>query len=526
MNRFVGLLITILFSFSLQAEVCLPPLPGLSSTEQLTSQVTQIAEKECTKQVDDNYMDMVTGCLSGGKKSAMGLIQGFIELVKLLLVDAPTWLWNEASDKIKELINGDLNPIEMSMKIARLNLTSQSGIWDTAKKYWDEFVNFSKELKNTLVAEIKGFPCLPLNRQSEIICKGVSDVFLFVFSPTKFVQGAKWGLSTAKALKNFVHETKAVQGLENANLATRLDRASQSLKGASKSPPLLTIGTSELREQVLPDGSRVLQFTKDMVDKDGVVHRITRDVPVDAKTLAIDSNSVIGKEILNEMVKTKAGNGSLIFVDVNHLGKTNYFAGGTQAGDQYLTQVGEALRRNLRPGDMVFKNGGDELVVVLGSNNPQIIKDISQRMINSVDANPEIRHIFRGEVKSSAQKYKAINKSSSLDELPEPIVKSLSAEELNLAKADFTKFKSTKLREVQGELTDQATYRGSISIGSSIIKNNEELTSVLARAESQASKVKTEYKYRMGHDVSKYNVDPVELVGVRRWSPPVALFPE
>lgn len=526
MSKFISLLMTLLFTFSIHAEVCLEPLAGMSLTEQLSSNVTQIAEKECSKKVDDSYMDMVTGCLSGGKNSALGFIQGFIELVKILLVDAPTWLWNEASDQIKELLDGDLNPIEMSMSIARLNLTSQSGIWDTAKKYWDEFVKFSKELKNSLVSEIKGFPCLPLHRQSEIICKGVSDVFLFVFSPAKFVQGAKWGLNTSRALKNFVQETKAIQGMENANLASRLDLAAKSLKGTNKTPPLLTIGNSELREEILPDGSRVLQYTKDMVDKNGVVHKVTRDVPVDAKTLAIDSNSVIGKEILSSLVKDKAGTGGLIFVDVNHLGKTNYFAGGTQAGDQYLTQVGESLRKNLRPGDMVFKNGGDELVVVLGSNNPQVIKDISQRMINTVDTNSEVRHIFRQEVKTSVQKFKDLKKSESLDDLTGPLKNSLSNADLELALSDFTKFKAVKLKEIQNEYVDQATYRGSISIGSSIIKHDEDLSSTLARAESLATKVKTEYKMRMGHDVSKYNADPVQLEGVRRWSPPVALMPE
>jgi len=94
---------TLLFTFSVHAEVCLEPLAGMPLTEQLSSNVTQIAEKECSKKIDDNYMDMVTGCLSGGKNSALGFIQGFIELVKLLLVEAPAWLWNEASDKIEEL---------------------------------------------------------------------------------------------------------------------------------------------------------------------------------------------------------------------------------------------------------------------------------------------------------------------------------------------------------------------------------------------------------------------------------------
>lgn len=526
MNNIILILLLSLISFNLQAsEDCLEDLIPTGST-QLTKQVTAISEASCSKKLDDSFTDLITGCLNGGKKAGIGFVQGFVELVKMLLIEAPSAAWKEAKEQIDKLLAGDLNPVEMSLRIARLNLSSQSDLWKKAREYWDNFIAFSKDLKNQLVKEIKGFPCLPLYKQSEIVCQGVTNIFLFTVSPAKFVQGARWGVNTARAMKNFITETKAIQGLEKSSLATRLQQATMALKESHHAKkPLLMLKNAELHQVELPDGTIVLRYTKNVVDKKGVLQRVTQDVPVDAKTLAIDANSTIGKEILNTMVKEKAGKGGLIFVDVNHLGKTNYFAGGTQAGDQYLTSVGESLRKGLRPGDMVFKNGGDELVVVLGSNSPQVIKQISQRMVNEVDHNPQIRHIFRQEVKAAVQKYKELNKVSSADKLPASIKKTLSASETELARKNFKKFKETKLQEYKKDFTEQATYRGSISIGSSLVKPNEDLSMVLKRAEEQAARVKAEYKLRMGHDISKYNIEAIQLENIRRWAPPQALEP-
>ncbi len=525
MNKIIIGLILVIFSLPVSAEVC-DTSDFFPETTLLTQEVVKVSEAKCVDKLDDNYMDLVTGCLSGGWKAGAGMVQGFIDLIKLLLIDAPSWLWKEASDSIEKLIAGDLNPIEMAIAIADINLSSQSNIWDTAKDYWDAFVKFSKDLKNSLVKEIKGFPCLPLEKQSEIICQGVSNVFLLVVSPAKFIQGAKWGISTAKALTQFVNETKLMNGLEKTSLADRLKLAATSMKGGPQmGKPLLKLKEGDLFEVELPDGQKIIQYAKNVQGKDGKIHRITREVPLDAKTLAIDSNSAIGKEILGQMVKAHAGKASLIFVDVNHLGKTNYFAGGTQAGDQYLTSVAESLRKTLRPGDMVFKNGGDELVVVLGSNNPQVVKQISQRMINEVDHNPIVRQIFRQEVKTAVQKYKDVNRAKNLNDLPDSLVSSLTKADVNLAKSNFENFKRLKLSEYKKEFKEQATYRGSISVGSSLIKSNEELPMVLKRAEEQASRVKAEYKIRTGHDISKYNINVLPMENVRKWSPPMAMDP-
>lgn len=527
MNKIIKFFFILLFCIPVSAssadEECAIPtfvLPPI-----VMSAAVDISEKQCTKSFDDSYMNLVTGCLSGGWKAGASLADGVVELTKLLFAEAPKWVWNEAKKKIDKIRKEGLSPLEMAKSIANVQVASHSEIYAKAQEYWKTFLAFSKNLKNTLMTEIKGFPCLPKFKQSEIICQGVSNVFLTLFTPGAFINGARWSATTGKAVLNFVKESKKIHGLENANLATRLDTVTDYLKGGRASGEAVRINGGVLKTVELPDGQEILQYAKEVIGKDGKRHTVTREVPVDAKTRGIDSNTVVGKEILTGMVSSMKDKGSLIFIDINHLGKVNYFAGGTQTGDKYLASVSEALQKSLRPGDYIFKNGGDELVVVLKNKDPKAVKNISQRMITQVDGHPEIRAIFRKEVKAITDQYKQINNATDVSKIPSSVKSRLSKEELAVAQKDFKKFKTQKLAELKEEMMDQASYRGSVSIGSTMIRGGDSLASTLSRAEGQATKVKAEYKKRMGHDISKYNTTPEELLDIRKWSPPQVLDP-
>lgn len=515
------LLLFILVSSAWAKEPECSPFDNFQSVSALSSSIAAVSEKSiCTKKalMEDNFLSISAGCLSGGGKAIKGTVEGFIELVKLLVVDASAWVYGESKEKILKIIEGDLNPMEMASAIASINMKSQENLWDKAQEYWESFKKFSSELKKSIVSEIKSFPCLSARKQSEIICKGVSEVFLLVLGPDKFIKGAKWGIETSKALRKFIIETKKMPGVGNMSVAGRLNRASKALsESTTQGSELLKLRNSTLREVTLPDGEKIIQYEQKIKGTDGKLHTVKREVPLDAKTKAIDSNSAIGKQILTDVIQANGGKGSLVFIDVNHLGKVNYFKKGTQGGDQYLASVAESIRKTLRPGDMVFKNGGDELVVVLGNNNPSVVKNISQRMMNEVDRNPKVREIFRKEVAGFSQKYREINKATKLSDLPE-------AERSKLARENFERFKETRKKELMKAMQEQASYKGSISVGSTLVKPNEKLDTVLTRAEQQAGRVKAEYKARMGQDISKYNIEVGTISGPRK-GPPVAMDP-
>ncbi|HLT22413.1 MAG TPA: GGDEF domain-containing protein [Bacteriovoracaceae bacterium] len=504
-------------------EVC--PL-DLGVLPTITVTAVDATEKFCDKEFDDSYLDLATGCLSGGWKAGASLVDGLVEITKLLVIEAPQWIWEETKKKIDSLRKQDLSPFELVQAIANVQVASHSDIFNAAQEYWDTFLQFANNLKETLINEIKGFPCLPKFKQSEIICQGVTNVFLTLFTPGAFINGARWTVSTSRAVIKFAKESKKIHGLENADFATRLDRVTSTLKGGSISSEGIKVGNGVLKQLELPDGNVILQYSKQVVGNDGKSHTITREVPVDLKTKGIDANTGIGREILEGLVENQAGKGSLVFIDINHLGKVNYFAGGTQTGDKYLSSVSEALQKSLRPGDMIFKNGGDELVVVLNSNDSNVVKGISQRMIKEVDNHPQVRSLFRREVKDLSQQYKDLNKADQVDALPKSVRDRLSVNDIAEAHKDFDVFKTKQLERLKEDMMEQASYRGSISIGSALIRSEDTLSSTLTRAEAQASKVKAEYKQRLGHDIGKYNVTPEELTNIRKWSPPQALSPD
>jgi GGDEF domain-containing protein len=464
MIRYFIVFILLIPSVHAQNEICGDPK---NEVYNLSNSVADVGAKiSCVKKDEVDFSGIAVGCLTGAKEPVVGAVKAFINLAEFLFINAPGYLFKEAKEKIQKLLKGDANPIEVASAIASINMGPQQTLWDKAREYWDHFQSFAKDLKHEISKNISQFPCLPHHERSQIICEAVSNVFLLVFGPGKFLQGAKWTMQTGKALGDFVLETKTMRGLGQTSVAERLRKASQALnESVGKGTEILKLRNSSVTEVVLPSGEKILHYEQKIKAADGKVHIVKREVPLDAKTGAIDSNSAIGKVILSEAVQAKAGSGSLVFIDVNHLGKVNYFKKGTQGGDEYLASVAESLRKTLRPGDMVFKNGGDELVVILGTKNPETVKNISQRMMNEVDRNPTVRELFRQEVTGLTQKYRELNKATKLSDVSVEFRKTMSSGDLKLAEKDFFKYQTTKKNEIILAMQEQASYRGSISVG-------------------------------------------------------------
>lgn len=500
-------------------------------------QISKIALKYkgyCKDYTQDTFFNAQMGCFKGIGKGTKEAVTSFADFLKFVLIDNPVYgVYKAAFHEIGKIVTGDFSPSDLANQYANMNIRSQADIWNLSKKYFEQFKQFSVDFKNELMTQIKDFPCLPVEKQNEIICRGATDVFFLVLSPEKFVKGAVWGYETMGALRKFIVETKNVQGLQNMSLADRLGHATKALKEVKNSKELMKLRNGTLTEEILPNGDKIINYEYISKGADGKLHKIKREVAVDVNTGAIDANKGIGKLVIEEIVKSQQGAGTAIFIDVNHLGKANYFAGsaddivkaGTQGGDMYLAQTAEEIRKNLRPGDMLFKKGGDEFVVILGSNNPKVVKDASQRMINSIDQNKDIKRFFKLQVTNITEKYREVNKATKVADLSPAFVKSLSPEQLASATKNFAQFKQTILPVIKAELQEQASYRGSISIGGSTIKHGDNIEAVLERAEAQAKEVKAAYKTKYGHDVSKYKAEGDLDFGTRRYGPAEAMEP-
>lgn len=58
---------------------------------------------------------------------------------------------------------------------------------------------------------------------------------------------------------------------------------------------------------------------------------------------------------------------------------------GHQAGDHYLTQIGQALARNLRASDHVFRYGGDEFVIITRNADEENLVHTAERLRQAIE---------------------------------------------------------------------------------------------------------------------------------------------
>lgn len=528
MNKFF-LIIILMWTPKIFAQATCESTP----TTELATQMADISDKQCkANHANDSILDIATGCLSGGGKTVVSTVEGIYELFKFLLIDSKVMMYEQTVEDYKRLMNGDLAPSKIAARAAAMNIDSQEGLWKKAQEYWGLFKKFVVDLKNGLWNGIKGFPCLPLEKQTEYICRGVSEAFLIFLGPGLVIKGAAWATKTAAALGKFIEASKALHGAEELTLARRLDAAADTLRAAKNGNEvreLMTLRNGSIKEITLPNGEKILKYYTKITDKQsGKLVDQAYDISVDANTRAINAKEGIGERILKDLVSAQAGKGAVISIDANSLTKVNQFIGRTQTGDTYLRETAEALKRSLRPSDMLFKHGGDELIVVVDSNDPKIVKAIMDRMINEVDRSPQIRQIFRSEVSAITNRYKDVNKALKYEDMSDAEKLSLSVKERELARTNFQDFKRQKLAELKEAFTRQATYRGSVSVGASMIRNGEGLSAPLSRADNQLAIVKARYKSSYGQDISKYGVDvdiETAISPLRRRGPPIALDP-
>jgi GGDEF domain-containing protein len=488
---------------------------GDSSLMTVTRFADGMMDITCPGHPQSQVLDICLNCLSGGKSGVTGfatgvatMAYGVAYLFKLLVWDAPYAAGSYVGASIRSWFSNDESPAAVASRVANSNNAQQKSLWQKAQDYWHSFTNFVDEMYVNTMNGIEGFKCLSQRQVSEIYCKGVTDVFLSWLTPGKVVAGVRWGRGAAAPLSNFLSRMKIGYGLDTSSILRRFEGAAASLR-VGPAPRLITQrGTSKIFENTLADGRKVLRYNRQARNPTGRLVSVTDDVPVNAVNGSIDANTTIGRAVLNDLVGAEAGAGSVVFVDANHLGKVNYFAGGQATGNLYLKAEADAIRGVLREGEMLVSFGGDESVIVLKNNNPEHVREVTQRMINAVSSSPTIRSIFRREVAALSQQYREVNRATSLAGIPENIRHLLNPAQLAEARTSFSQFKTEWLGGQLQKIQAQAMYKGSISAGASTIRAGEALDAPLARANDVANQVKRTYKQRMGFETLKYGENP------------------
>ncbi|HKI55739.1 MAG TPA: diguanylate cyclase [Trueperaceae bacterium] len=75
---------------------------------------------------------------------------------------------------------------------------------------------------------------------------------------------------------------------------------------------------------------------------------------------------------------------ALIFFDLNGFKVVNDMHG-HETGDRVLGVIGQRLKQNVRPGEMVARIGGDEFAVLLGDADVGTLERVAERLIQSVE---------------------------------------------------------------------------------------------------------------------------------------------
>lgn len=146
----------------------------------------------------------------------------------------------------------------------------------------------------------------------------------------------------------------------------------------------VSVGVGHLAREENSRSLQVEEIEKLNVENAKLLSRNEKAARIDRLTGLLNRGH-LEKEALRELRKAKSSSGylSVLFCDMDRLKRINDELG-HDAGDRILRQAGAAMKRGLRPGDMIGRYGGDEFVVVLPSVTRETAFDRAEQLIENM----------------------------------------------------------------------------------------------------------------------------------------------
>lgn len=439
----------------------------------------------------DEILPMVGGCLMGAGTAVVDEIKAIAFLVELFVKEIPSYAW----EKIKGLFSDEDNAVGAVDQLSNSNMSLIDKAKTLAKQYYAQLKKFLNEMWAMVKEDYQGFFCYPKPLQAKILCRLVADVFLLVFSPSKFLKGAKWAGETAKAatkLARVIMES-AAPGMK---VSKKLEEAAVILKASNKVDDAgilvskLDEGSAIISKEV---GGETVHYLQTTVKG----QKVLREMVLDEHTKFFSIQGQ-GKKVIDQLITQGAKkNGALILLDVNNLGKVNYFSKGLSAGDEYLATVSDAIRKVAGNKNVkVFRTGGDEISLFAEGMSADEVYKFSKELSKEIVADKRVQKIFDEERKAITTKIASAKKTGKTNEV----------QELNKVLEEVNKFD------------------GSVSIGSRMIKEGDDYSSLQTKVNEGLAKAKATYKKAKGLPYEKYGTvaDDIKLESVDgRIIPPV-----
>ncbi len=353
------------------------------------------------------------------------------------------------------------------------------------------FLALLKMLDDIFVNEASGFVCQPLKKTLEVVCP--------MLTGDKLVKYAKY--SKLKLIEMLQHE---------GYFFTRLRKAKVSI----------TTPEYEIISGITADGNETYKVIDVLND------RREYTTPIDEVNRMVEMNPRF-KNVIQSIIKYSPSEKptTLAIVDINDLGRANFFVKGYEGGDQYIQSVAKIIRENVGEDALVVKSKGDEFYVLFQGTSPEGVKLQLENITKAVSQSRDAESAFLAQRVSLRNNYQLINLAKNLNELPENLQKSLIGTNPGLTAENFTTSKPKILLQHLGAVSDMASYKASVSTGSATATVTDSLAEVSTRANSQLATNKGFYKQAVGQTSQKYNPAGATATGTRdlRAVPPVSL---